>query len=124
MSLHVVRSLIHTGDSMHDTDKAPDMTTQPNTPMPLETTPIGFQHPAGFEPVAFLIIGMSKSGQPFVNMPFTQPHLCLHLATLALAQASQLAVKALQEKAEDQSRILAPPPGLSIPPWAGPVGRG
>jgi len=109
---------------MHDTDTAPMPAEQPNQPVPLVTMPIGFQHPQGYQPAAFLIISVNKEGKPFINMPMDQPHLCLHMATLALNSASEHAVKHMQAKHEDQARILAPPPGLSIPPWAGPAGRG
>lgn len=112
--------------SLHDTDKATcgDPASQPNTPVKLVTTKMGFQHPEGFEPAAFLIIGMSKEGKPFINMPYDQPHLCLHLATIALARASELAVTQMQEALKKKSPILAPPPGLTIPPWRGPAGQG
>lgn len=109
---------------MHDTDKAPDLTMQPNQPIQLVTTNMGFQHPPGFQAAAFLIIGMTKEGQPFVNMPTDQPHLCLHLATIALAEASRLAVTKMQDALLQKSAIVQVPPGLTIPPWAGPAGRG
>lgn len=102
---------------MHDTDKDPSPSEQPNQPVQLVTTPMGYQHPVGFEAAAFFIVGMTKEGKIFVNMPIDQPHLALHLATQGLLQASQLAVMSMQAKLQQRSPILAPPPGLTIPPW-------
>lgn len=109
---------------MHDTDTQPGPASQPNQPVQLVTTAMGFQHPPDFKPAAFAMIGMTKEGQPFVNMPIEQPHLCLHLATLLLAQASKRAVEHMQAQLMEKPLVLAPPPGLVIPTWQGPAGRG
>src|SRR3972149_1816735 len=62
----------------------------------LRSIPMAFLCPPGFEPAAFLITAINQSGQSYTNAPIEQPHLTLHLATLALNFASQLAVKCMQ----------------------------
>lgn len=109
---------------IYDTDKTPpegNPSTPPNQPVPLVTTQMGFQHPAGFEPAAVLIIGMNKEGKTFINMPIEQPHLCLHLATITLQCASEMAVKTMHDALMKKSPIVPVPPGLTIPPWAEPA---
>jgi hypothetical protein len=122
----LVRHLIHTGDAtmLHDTDREPGPESQPNQPAQLVTTRMGFQHPPGFEPAAFLIIGLTKEGQPFINMPHEHPHLCLHMATILLEKASELAVRTMQASHLKQSPILQVPPGTQLPPFRWPAGRG
>ena len=89
----------------------------------LRSIPMAFLCPPGFEPAAFLITAINQSGQSYTNAPIEQPHLTLHLATLALNFASQLAVKCMQTARQKESPILQMPAG-SIPPWDGPAGRG
>ena len=90
----------------------------------LQTTPIGFQHPPGFQPSALMVIAITKEGQVFTNMPLDQPHLALHLATMGLAEASKRAVQHMQASLQQQSPIMAVPPGMQLPTWNGRPGRG
>jgi hypothetical protein len=107
---------------MYDSDKPePEEAAEP---VKLVTTAMGFQHQPGFEAAAYLIIGMDKDGQTCINMPNLQPHLCLHLATMALQKASQLAVLTLQQAIlKEQNRVVVAPAG-AMPPWNGLSGRG
>jgi hypothetical protein len=104
---------------VQDTDKP----NGDSTPPPMVTQAMGYQHPPGFEAVAFFIVGMDKHGTCFVNMPIPQPHLCLHLATMGIKFASEHAVKHMQAELLAKSPILQVPGGV-IPPWRGPEGRG
>ena len=90
----------------------------------LETMPIGFQHPPGFKPAAFMIIAINAEGVPCYNMPVDKPHLCLHMATLGQSQASKLAVQTMQDALKKKSPIVEVPAGLQIPTWPGRPGRG
>ena len=109
-----VKDLIKLGGSMQDIDK----------PKELDTMPIGFLHPPGFKPAVFMVIAISAEGVPCYNMPVDQPHVCLHLATLGLAEASKRAVQHMQAVSQKQSPIVAVPPGMQIPTWNGRPGRG
>jgi hypothetical protein len=106
---------------MHDTDKPNGDGLNPTPTMVMQA--MGYQHPPGFEAVAFFIVGMDKTGTCFVNMPIPQPHLCLHLATMGIKFASEHAVKHMQNELMAKSPILQVPGGV-VPPWRGPEGRG
>lgn len=99
---------------MHDTDKLPVAETPQATP-PLEQRPLIFTCPHTFEVSGYLIVAIDKHGQPFTNTP-PDLSLALHLAQIAVQYTTRQAIMALQAK-EPRSSIMAPPPGLTIPPW-------
>jgi hypothetical protein len=109
---------------LRDTDKSEpvaDLAAVPNEPTALQQVSLTFLCPPGFEPAAFLITAINKNGQPYTNAPTTQPHLVLHLATLAMNFASQVAIASMQRPIA-KSAIITAPAG-SVPPWNGPEGR-
>lgn len=97
---------------MHDTDKAPDVQKEPPA---LVQKSIIFTCPPGFEVGGYLIVAIDKQGQPFTNVP-PDVSLGLHLAQIAVQYATRQAINAIQAK-EQRSNIVAPPPGLTIPPY-------
>lgn len=104
---------------MHDTDK-PNLSLDavPTEPS-LQETQIAFRHPEGFEPIAYLIVAIDKTGTPFTNAPEI-PALTLRLATIGLDYASQRAILSMQEMQQKKSAIIQ---AQSMPRFPGPIGR-
>lgn len=107
---------------IQDTDKTKtDEAGTPETAM--QQIPLAFVCPPGFEPGAYMIIAMDRDGKHYTNAPLHLPHVTLRLATIGLDFASQRAIMHIQEDAKPKSAIVAPAPGLVVPPWRGPEGK-
>lgn len=98
---------------MHDTDNAPP--DVPAQPAPLVQQSLIFTCPAGFEVGGYMIVAIDAQGQPFTNAP-PDVSLALHLAQIAVSYTTRRAITSIQAK-ESRSTIVAPPSGLTIPPW-------
>lgn len=101
---------------MHDTD-----TPSPNGSAPdpaLVVTMVPFQHPPGFRPVRWLIMGIQQDGTFFQNGP-TIPSEALAMGLLIMQEVTKQAILKMQADDTNRSRIVAPPSSV-IPPWRGP----
>ncbi len=111
-------------DNPHRQDASKTDEAGQETPRPLTEMQIGFLHPPGFEPAAFLVVAIDKNGNSFTNAPTDHPALMLRLGTVGLDFVSQRAVLHMQAVAQAKSPIVQVPAGMSFPPFPGPVGRG
>lgn len=107
---------------IQDTDKIKtDEAGPPETAM--QQIPLVFVCPPGFELGAYMIVAMDREGKHYTNAPLHAPNLMLRLATIGLDFASQRAILHMQENVKPKSSIVAPPPGLVVPPRRGPEGK-
>ena len=76
----------------------------------LLTYSIGFKHPHNFQPASFMIIGVDPQGRCFVNAPFDNPGLVLHLLGNLTSSVTDHVKRELQPKnpQEEESRIIQP----------------
>ena len=110
------------GQIMGDVRQFPNGSQPP--PGPFKEIQVTMRIPHDFHAVGYIVTAINKEGQSFTDGPFNQPHLALLLAIRTLDYAGQLAGQKLQEYIVKESPILKPPPGMSLPPFPGPEGRG
>ena len=110
-------------DNPHRQDASKTDEAGQEAPRPLTEMKIGFLHPPGFEPAAFLVVAIDKNGNSFTNAPTDYPAVMLRLGTIGLDFVSQRAVLHMQAVDRAKSPILQVPAGMELPPFRGPAGR-